>query len=119
MSTKLNFGRDVQGMNAYAPYFAKDLYSAELDASTPTTLTVPSNFKTWIAVFTYTSAEDVWVSDGGTAAVPAGATFATTTSVLRPAARLVTAGDVLSFITAASDVNVGVEFYAISSDVSI
>ena len=34
MSTLLNFGRDVQGFNAYAPQFPIDIFTATLAAST-------------------------------------------------------------------------------------
>ena len=113
MSTFISFGRDVQGYNAYAPAFCLDAYSATLAAGTAASITVPSNHANWIAVFCLQPGTDVWVADNALAAVPAGGTFAPTTSELNPATRVVKAGDVLSFITANTTADVGVLLYAI------
>lgn len=113
MSTKLNFGRDVQGYNAYAPTQATDRYSATLAANTATSITVPSNFENWIAVFSYAPGVEVWISMTGTAAVPAGGTFASTTSEMNPGARQVTAATVISAISAVGG-DIGVSLYALS-----
>jgi len=113
MSTMLNFGRDVQGYNAYAPKPSTDKYSTTLAASTAATVTVPSNFENWIVVFSYSPSSSVWVSFTTTAAVPAGATLASSGSELNPAARSVTAGTVISVISSAI-ASVGVTFYAVS-----
>lgn len=115
MSVKLNFGRDIQGYNAYAPAQSTDMYSATLAAGVSSTLTVPSNFQNWIAAFFYQAAGDMWVSVGHTASGPAGATFASTTSQLQPGALSVQAGQVISIKnngTGSSDV--GVALYAVS-----
>lgn len=114
MSTQLNFGRDVQGYNAYAPAFAIDNYSAALTVGVARSITVPSNYAVWIAVFSYQPGTNVWVADNATAAGPAGSSFASTTSQLNPASRTVLAGDVLSLITTSATADVGVSFYAIS-----
>lgn len=115
MSIKLAFQRDIQGYNAYAPLQSTDMYSATLAAAGSSTITVPSNFKNWIAAFSYQAAGDMWVSVGHTAAGPVGATFASTTSQLQPGALSVQAGQVISIKnngTGSSDV--GVALYAIS-----
>ena len=115
MSVKLNFGRDVQGYNAYAPDQATDKYSATLASGGSATVTVPSNFAVWIAAFSYQAAGDMWVSVGGTDAGPAGATFASTTSQLQPGALTVKAADVISIKNNGSgSSDVGVVFYAVS-----
>ncbi len=115
MSTLLNFGRDAQGANAYAPPPATDMFSATLVAGAASSITVPSNHQTWIAVFSSEPAADIWVDfSGATAAVPAGSTFASTTSELNPAARMVQAGSTISLITDTSTADVGVMLYAIS-----
>lgn len=119
MTTKLAFGRDVQGYNSFAPYFADDAYSATLAATTDTTLTVPSNFENWIAVISVESGKLVWCALNTTAAAPAGATFASTASELIQStfpnlyARRVKAGDVLHFFSETGTANVGVTLYAV------
>ena len=114
MSTVLNFGRDVQGYNAYAPLIAVDNYSATLITGTASNITVPSNHETWIAVFSYQPGVTVWVTTNGTAASPAGGTFSSTNSQLLPSTRTVYAGDVISLITDTATADVGVSFYAVS-----
>lgn len=115
MSVKLNFGRDIQGYNAYAPAQATDKYSATLASGGHATVTVPSNFQNWIAAFSYQAAGDMWVSVGGTAAGPAGSTFASTTSQLQPGALSVQAAQVIDIKNNGSESSdVGVVFYAVS-----
>lgn len=119
MTTRLAFGRDVQGYNAFAPAFADDAFSATLAATTDTTVTIPSNFQNWIAFFSVEPSKLVWVALNTAAAAPAGATFASTASELissnfqYPPARKVKAGDVLHFFSQAGTANVGVTLYAI------
>ncbi len=116
MTTKLIFGRDVQGLNAFAPPFATDGFSATLTASGGnSTVTVPSNFQNWIVAFSYQPGSDIWVSLNTAAAAPAGSTFASTLSELNPGSRTVKAADVIHILnngTATADV--GVILYAIS-----
>lgn len=115
MSVKLNFQRDTQGYNAYAPQQASDKYSATIAAGGHATVTVPSNFQNWIAAFSYAAGGDFWVSVGGTAAAPAGATFASTTSQLNPGALSVQKAQVIDVLNnGAGSSDVGVVFYAIS-----
>lgn len=87
MTTKLNFGRDVQGYNAFASNVAVDKYSATLASGGNATLTLPTNVPQWIVSFSFQPGSDVWVAYNGTAAAPAGATFAATTSELLPGSR--------------------------------
>jgi len=112
--TQLNFGRDVQGMNAYAPQTSSNKYSANLVNGGASSITVPSSFQNWIAVFSYQPGVDVWVDfSGATAAIPVGATFAATTSELNPAARYVSGGSVISAITANATADMGIMLYAV------
>jgi hypothetical protein len=112
MSTLANFGRDVQGFNAYAPAFAIDNFATTLSANTEQHFTVPSNFKHWLAVFSFNPGSNVWVANNTTATLPSGS-FASILSVLNPAVRSVEAGDVLSFISADTTDYVGVTLYAV------
>jgi hypothetical protein len=109
--TMLNFGRDIQGFNAYAPVQSALKYSAELTSLNNDSITVPGTSQQWIAAFSYQPGTNVWVSVNDTAEVPAGATFAVTTSELNPAPRLVQAGDVIDFITDNATAEVGVMLY--------
>lgn len=116
MSVVLNFGRDVQGYNAYAPAAASDNWSATITNGAETHITVPSNYAKWIAVFSYQPGSNVWVDlSGGTAIVPVGATLASTTSCLNPASRTVYAGGTISMITDNTSVDVGVSLYAVTA----
>jgi hypothetical protein len=116
MTTKLSFGRDVQGYNAFAPAFADDAFSANLDASGGIdSITVPANFQNWIVSFSYQPGADIWVALNATAAAPVGDTFAATTSELNPGSRTVKANDVISLLNNGStDADVGILLYAIS-----
>ena len=115
MSTLLNFGRDLQGYNAYAPTASADNWSATITNGAETNITVPSNYQVWIAVFSYQPGANVWVDlSGATAIVPVGSTLASTTSVLNPGARMVYAGDTISMITDNTSIDVGVSLYAVS-----
>ncbi len=117
MSTYLNFGRDIQGMNAYAPYTSTNKYSATVTNGAETHITVPSNFPKWIAVFSVQPGGNLWVDlTGGTAAVPVGATLASTTSELNPGARMIDAGGKISIITDNASIDVGISLYAVKND---
>jgi len=111
---QLNFGRDIQGFNAYAPVISDINYSATIASGAHKEVTVPSSSQNWIIVFQYQFGSDIWVAINNTAAQPAGATFAATTSVLTPAQLHVQAGDIIScYNNNASGQDVGISFYAI------
>jgi|SRR6267154_58030 len=111
----LNFGRDVQGFNAFAPEFADVKYSATLASAGHDEFTVPSNFQNWIVAFSFQPGSSVWVALNGVAAAPAGATFAATTSEYLPGARKVKAGDIIDVLNnGVGSAGVGVMLYAIS-----
>jgi len=115
MSIQLNFGRDVQGFNAYAPTTSGDKWSATITNGAETHVTVPSNYAVWIAVFSYQPGTNIWVDlTGATAAIPVGATLASTTAELNPASRTVYAGNKISMITDNTSADVGVSLYAVS-----
>lgn len=105
-----------QPIDDFSLPFAGLKYSASLVATTDTTLTVPGTAPRYKAVIKVESAGLVWVALNATAAVPAGGTFAATTSELitdaKSICREVVKGDVLHFITAGSGIDVSVVFYA-------
>lgn len=123
MATKWILSRDINGYNGFGLPFTDTAYSATLATSTDTSLTVPavnspggSSYDALvkpilIAIFSYDPGTSVWVAKNATASSPAGAAFAATASELNPAARLVSAGDVLHFFTTGTAVNVSVSFY--------
>lgn len=112
MSTLLNFGRDVQGYNAFAPQLAVDKFSASIVSGTAESITVPGTYQRWIAVLSYQPGADIWVTVNGTAAQPAGATFASTNSALLPAQLSVLAGNTIScYNNSASTQDVGISLY--------
>lgn len=125
MTTFYNINRWLNGVNGFGLAFCDVAYSCALQASTDTTVTVPtisvpgivyaSNAIPCIAIFSYDThtVADFWVAINATAAVPAGNTFAATTSTLNPNARVVNAGDVIHVITATANANIGIQFYGI------
>jgi hypothetical protein len=115
MSTLLNFGRDVQGYNAYAPAPATDLFKVTLAAAGNSSFTVPSNFANWMVVFSYAGASDVWVAYGATASPPASGTFASSNSELNPASRTVKGDTQINvYNNGSGNIDIGVSCYAIS-----
>jgi hypothetical protein len=100
MSTKFYMTRDINGYNGFGiPFAPEDKYSAILNAGVAQSIVVPDNYKNWIAIFSYTPGASVWVDGHTTAVAPAGA-VAATTAELNPAARQVSGGQTISFITA-------------------
>lgn len=110
----LELGRDVQGMNAYAPQPSTVKYSATITNGSATSITVPSSFQTWIVSFRYYP-NDVWVDvSGATAAIPVGATLAATTSELNPASLTLQAGTTISVITGLTSADVSIVMWPVS-----
>lgn len=110
----LEFGRDVQSYNAYAPQPSTVKWSATITDGTDTYITVPSSYQTWVVSFRYYP-NDVWVDvSGATAAVPAGGTFATTTSELNPASLTLQAGTQISVISAQTTADVSIVMWPVS-----
>lgn len=115
-TTMLNFGRDVQGFNAYAPSFPTDIYTATLAAGTPSSVTVPGKAPVYIMYVRVQPNGWCWCSRTGTAAVPAGGTLTAAASELIAGTieykRTVYAGDIISFITANTTCDIEVAFFA-------
>jgi hypothetical protein len=104
-----------QPIDDFGLRFSDLLYSVSLDATTDTTLIVPGNAPRYKAVLKISYNGVVWVAVNATAAVPAGSTFASTTSELingQHLCREVKNGDVLHFYTPNADTVVSVAFYS-------
>lgn len=115
MSTVLNFGRDAQGYNAYAPQPSKDNYSATLTNGVAASVTVPSNYQTWVVNFSIQPGCDVFVDvTGAAAAIPASGALTATTSILNPGALTLQKGTNISVITDNATADLGISMYAIS-----
>jgi len=124
MTTQYNIDKYVDGINGFGLLFCDTIFSVTLDTSSDTTFTVPgvssvgepySGIPKYIVIFKYTADEDVFVALNQMAAVPVGDTFAATGSEQNPEGKYVQAGDVIHFITAASDVSVTASVYSLSS----
>jgi hypothetical protein len=98
------------------------MFSATLASGGNSTITVPANYKEWIVSFSFQPGSDMWVAYNTTAAVPAGGSFASTTSELLPGARAInayqadgkTASTINIYNNTASPQDVGVIFYAVA-----
>lgn len=100
MSTKLSMTRDINSYNAFGILPTYDIQRTSLTANVAQSITVPSNYANWIAIFTYTPGSNIWVDFSGATATVAGSSFASGTAVLNPSARQVKAGGTISVITA-------------------
>lgn len=126
MTTKYNIDSQTFGVNGFGRRFTDTSYTVTLGAATEATLTIPGNAalgipsaykkNKFIAVITCEQAKKVYFALNETAAVPAGATIAASTSALLPiqTAFFVEAGDVIHLISAAA-ADVSIELYAINS----
>ena len=116
MSQLLSYVRDGQGNVSPALSQSANILSCSLLAGNSATLTVPSTpYTTWVLLIEYGPNADVWVSDGHTAAQPAGNTFSASNSLLNPEGLRVQAGDVISFYNnGASNVDVCAALYGAS-----
>lgn len=119
---------EVQNINDASQLFCTQVYTATLAATTDTSLTVPgganmgnlpaTTYNKMIAVIKCTAGKDVWVALNATAAVPAGASFAASTSELvngyYELIKQVEVADVLHFYCGAAAASVSVSFYRLS-----
>lgn len=129
MATQYKLQKDVAGYNGFGLQFCDQKFSATLPATTDTTLTVPTNaamgqalnsISKWLAVIQVEANLSVWFALNATAAVPAGATFASTTSDLIIGSEYygveVKAGDVMHFLAPTADTDILVKFYALPAN---
>lgn len=91
------------------------LYSATLASATATSITVPGLSQRLKMVVKIDGSSSVWMAVNNTASVPAGSSFAQTTSeLINPGinfCREVVAGQSISFITSGTNVPVSISFY--------
>lgn len=122
MTTNYVIDKNKGGVNGFGLPFSDTIYSATLVANTDTAVAVPktaaigmptaTSYNKFMAVFSYSSSANVYVALNATAAIPAGNTFAATTSELNPSAKMVKAGDIIHFISNSTP-SITVAFYAI------
>lgn len=109
-----------QTVNDFGLTFSNLKFSASLAATTDTTLTIPAKAQRYKALIKVENNGLVWVALNATAAVPAGGTFAASTSELindnSTLCREVKAGDVLHFFTATAGTDVSVVLYAVGTN---
>ncbi len=114
-----------QPVTDYSLRFPGLKYSATLAINTDTTLTIPGDaprYKMIVKTVDNGGTKDgeVWVALNGTAAVPAGATFAATTSELvtkhNILCREVNKADVIHFIATAANADVSVVLYGVDQN---
>lgn len=123
MTTQYLFNKFINGFNGFGLLFCDAVYTVTLSAATEASIAVPltsamggvnaSVNNKWIAVFSYEAAKNVYVALNATAAVPAGATLALSTSELNPSAKTVKSGDVIHVICADASTDMSIAFYAI------
>ncbi len=126
MTTMYKLQKDIAGYNGFGLPFCDLIYSASLAASTDTSLTVPSKgamgaplnqINKWLAIIQVEANLSVWFALNATAAVPAGSTFAQTTSDLIIGTEYyaveVKAADVMHFFAPTAGTDIMVKFYAL------
>jgi len=129
MTTQYKLQKDVAGYNGFGLPFSDMRFSCSLNASSDTELIVPSSgsmgaalnsVNKFLAVIQVENGLSVWVALGATAAVPAGATFAATTSDLIIGGQYyaveVKAADVMHFLAPTAGTDILVKFYALQAN---
>lgn len=129
MTTQYKLQKDVAGYNGFGLPFCDTKYSASLAITTDTTLTVPlkgalgaplNTVNKWLAIIQVEANLSVWFALNATAAVPAGSTFAATTSDLIIGTEYygveVKAGDVMHFYAPVAGTDIMVKFYALPAN---
>lgn len=128
MTTLYKIQNDIAGYNGFGLPVSDTKFTASLAATTDTTLAVPNGtamgmplnqVNRFLAIISVESGGNVYFAVNAAAAVPAGATFAASTSELivggQYFAREVLATDVLHFFTATAGTDVSVTFYALNA----
>ena len=129
MATQYKLQKDVAGYNGFGLQFCDQKWSASLAITTDTSLTVPTNgamgqalnsVNKWLAIIQVEANLSVWFALNATAAVPAGSSFALTTSDLIIGSEYygveVKAGDVMHFFAPTAGTDILVKFYALPAN---
>ncbi len=129
MTTQYKLQKDVAGYNGFGLQFCDTKFSASLAITTDTTVSVPlkgamgaalNSVNKWLAVIQVEANLSVWFALNATAAVPAGSTFAATTSDLIIGSQYygveVKAGDVMHFLAPVAGTDILVKFYALPAN---
>lgn len=127
--TQYKLQKDVAGYNGFGLQISNSKFSASLAITTDTTLVVPTagsmgaaldTVNKYLAVIQVEANATVWFANNATAAVPAGTTFAATSSELiiggEYFAREVKAGDTMHFIAPVAATDISVVFYALPAN---
>ncbi len=102
MPTKFNMTKDVAGYNGFGLAPCSDSYAAVLVTGVAQTITTPSEYPSYIAIFSYGSGANIWVDCVTTAVAPTGS-VAATSACLNPAGIKVTKGTAISVINPETD----------------
>lgn len=129
MATLYRLQKDIAGYNGFGLPPSDQKYSASLAVSTDTTVPVPlsgsmgmalDTVNKWLAIVQVEANLSVWFALNATAAVPAGSTFAVTTSDLiiggEYYAVSVKAGDVMHFLAPVAGTDILVKFYSLPAN---
>jgi hypothetical protein len=113
----LNFGRDSNNLNAFAPFPSNNIWNATLTDGSESHITIPSTSASgfWNVSFRYQAGTDVWVDvTGATAAVPASGTLTSATAELNPASLTLASGTKISMISANTTADVAIVMWQAS-----
>ncbi len=129
MAIQYKLQKDVAGYNGFGLQVSDLKYSASLAITTDTTLVVPlkgsigaplNTVNKYLAVIQVEANLSVWFANNATAAVPAGSTFALTTSDLIIGGEYygveVKAGDTMHFLAPVAGTDILVKFYALPAN---
>lgn len=112
MTNKFMLSKDINGFPSNGLPAPSVNYNATLTTGGgEDNITVPSTYQFWIARMGYSPNTTVLVAVNATAAVPAGATFAASASMVNPPELQVKAGDTISAVTAAAAAGVSISLY--------
>lgn len=111
MSNRFLLGKDVNGNVDYSLPIESTKFSITLLQNSAQPVTVPDFVGMWKIVFSFEPGAKIWVAFDSTAALPAGNTFASTTSILNPTTRYMKQGTIISFITNDQSAEIGIECF--------